>query len=134
MKTPRVVIFLSFALVSMLAACSEEREVEARGEVKDPSGVSAQAVVIDFYDLPKEEGGEEKKVDSLKLEKAGPFSHKVSVSGDKLRLFALADANGSGACDAGEAWATAEVAIMDDDTVTPAVLELRAQTSCPGAK
>jgi hypothetical protein len=132
MKIQRMTSFLSFAILSSLAvACSGEREIEVTGEVKAPTGSSIQAVTLEFYDLPKEEGGEEKKVDTLKLDKPGEFSKKVSVAGEKIRIFALTDANGDGKCSAGEAWATVEVSIKDDDTLAaPALLELR-QLDCP---
>ena len=123
----RIAALLSSLVLSCFAvACSGERDVEAKGEVKLPTGSSAQSVLVEFYDLPKEEGGEEKKVDSLKLDKAGEFSKTISVAGDKIRIFALADNNGDGTCSQGEAWATVEVSIKDDDTLASSpVLELR---------
>jgi len=132
MKTARIASLLSFvvAIAAFAAGCSG-REVEARGQVTAPAGQSAQAVVIDFYDLPKEEGGEVKKVDTLKLDKLGDFSKKISVSGDKIRIVAVGDANGNGACDNGESWDSIDVVVEDDDTVKPVALMLKTVTDCP---
>ena len=132
MKIQHIASLLSFTVLATLAAaCSGGRDVEARGEIKAPAGVTAQEVLIEFYDVPKEEGAEEKKVDSMTLAKPGEFSKTISVEGDKIRIFAVADANKDGKCSAGEAWATAEVSIKEDDTLaSSAVLELR-QLDCP---
>ncbi|MCU0656379.1 MAG: hypothetical protein MUF64_14335 [Polyangiaceae bacterium] len=122
-------LFFLGALAS-LVACSGGREVEVKGEVKAPTGSAEQAVLIEFYDVPGE-GAEEKKVDTLSLEKAGAFSKKVSLEGDRVRVFALMDTDKDGKCSAGEAWATRDVSIQEDDTVAAAaVLELKA-TACP---
>lgn len=126
----RLAALVSLAASSLLAGCSDSREVEAKGEVQAPTGVSAKAVLVEFYDLPKEQGGEEKKVDSITLDAPGAFSQKIDVSGDKIRVFALADLDGDGKCSAGEAWTSAEVRINDDDTLEPLTLTLRAQ-DCP---
>lgn len=131
MKTQRIASLLSFASVLALAACNSEREVETKGEVSLPAGSSAQAVLLEFYDIPKEEGATEKKVDTLMLDKPGAFTRTVSVGGDKIRIFALADADKDGKCTQGEAWASAELRIKEDDSIeAPAVLELKT-IDCP---
>ena len=64
MKIQHIASLLSFTVLATLAAaCSGGRDVEARGEIKAPAGVTAQEVLIEFYDVPSEEGAAEKKVD-----------------------------------------------------------------------
>jgi hypothetical protein len=71
------------------------------------------------------------EVDTPSLERAGAFSKKVSLEGDRVRVFALMDTDKDGKCSAGEAWATMDVSIQEDDTgAAAAVLELKA-TACP---
>lgn len=137
MKTQTIASLLSLVFVAALAAgCNSDREVEAKGEVQAPAGSTASAVQIEFYDLvtAKDDQGAEttsaKLITTKKIDKPGSYSEKLTVTGDKVRIFALIDGDGDGKCTAGEAWASVESSINDDDTVTPPVLSLAAQP-CP---
>lgn len=124
------VVIAAAALIATLSGCGASREVEAKGAVTSP-GASPEHVMVTFYDLPKD-GSAEKQVDQVKLGKVGNFDQKIDVEGDKIRLFALDDADGNGACTEGEQWASVEAIVKEDNTIEPVALALRSGT-CPVA-
>jgi hypothetical protein len=124
----RVIVIASAALVATLTGCGASRQVEAKGEVTSPISTPT-SVMVTFYDLPTD-GSAARQVDQVKLGKVGAFDQKIDVEGAKIRLFALDDADGNGACTEGESWASAEVIVKDDNTIEPVSLALRSGT-CP---
>lgn len=132
MLRPRFAVLSSLFIALTSAACEPVREVDAAGEVLAPTGMDAQPVLLQFFDLPRSPGGSETEVRSLRLERPGQFTQRLSVSGDKIRVYALADGDGDGACSPGEAWTSVEARILDNDTLEPLTLTLRAH-DCPDA-
>ena len=118
----------SLALAVTLAGCSGTEEVEIKGETKSSEAVSGK-ITIEFFDVVDDE---ETSLEKLTLDALGPFEQTVEAEGDRIRVFALADANGDGACSEGEAWAEAEARVLEDGTADPVTLELQAK-ACPAA-
>jgi hypothetical protein len=114
------------------AACSSGREVEVTGAVSAPASLTLDAKIhVDFVDVIAD--GEEEVAHTISLDAPGSFSEKVSLEGDTVVVRAILDKNGDGACSAGEAWASAEAAIAEDDTVEPVSLTLEMK-ACPAAE
>ena len=122
---------LCIALASLLGACSSSRDVSVEGTVTAAS-VESEAegkILLQFYDVLDEDvtaAGE------LTLEAAGAFEHELSLEGDELRIYALQDSDGDGACSEGEAWAQVDLSI-DDDRVRGAQLNL-SKAPCPASE
>jgi hypothetical protein len=111
-------------------ACSGSRDVDVTGSVSAPAGTQLTAPIsLDFRDIVND-SDPPKSVLTTKLDAPGDFEQTVSVAGDKVRVFALVDANGDGACSAGELWAETDAPIGSDDKVEPVSLAL-AQGTCP---
>ena len=117
----------AFALVG----CGSDRDVEVSGSVAASEAVSAP-ITLDFLDIV-DDAETPKSVLVAKLDALGEFKQTVSVTGDKVRVRAIVDNDGDGACSAGELWAEADAAIKDDDTVDPVALTL-GHTACPAMK
>ena len=117
---------------ALAVACSSSREVEVSGEVSAPATTELDGeITLDFFDVDADEEAE--SVHTVTLEMLGSFKEKVELEGDSVRIRALNDRNGDGACTNGEAWAEANAAIKDDDTVEPVSLELT-NDPCPTAE
>ena len=114
---------VSFASV---IGCSSSRDVEVSGEVSAPVGTQGE-VLVEFFDLS---GEERTSVHSIRLSGPGAFAETISVEGESIAIRAIADSDADSACTAGEAWAEAEAAIAEDDTVEPVTLSLSA-AECP---
>jgi hypothetical protein len=120
-----VLMVFSFAA----AACSSGRDVEVKGEVIAPASLSVDGtILVEFVDVIDVEKRE--VVHSVELDAPGSFDAKVALEGDKVMVRAIADADGNGACSAGESWAEVEATIAEDDTVEPVSLTL-ADAACP---
>ena len=118
---------------ALAVACSSSREVEVSGEVSAPATTDVEGeITLDFFDVV-DDGEEAKSVHTVTLETLGSFKEKVELEGDSVRIRALNDRDGDGACTDGEAWAEANAAISDDDTVEPVSLELTNE-ACPKAE
>jgi hypothetical protein len=118
------------AVAALLGGCSSNRDVQITGEAKAPtSGMLSAPITIQFFD---EAQTDPKAPPALvvTLEKPGTFDEKLSVNGDKVRIFALSDTNKNGACDSGEAWAQVEADVASDGTVAPVTLSL-STAACP---
>ena len=112
-----------------LAGCTGSREVAVTGEVSAPATTSIDGeIALDFLDVRGDD--EAVSVHTATLDAPGAFEEKVELEGDSVRVRALNDVNGNGACDDGEAWAEAEAKINDDDTVEALELELK-NDACP---
>jgi hypothetical protein len=121
-------------VLALSTGCSSSREVEVSGETTSSSaGALSSAVQIEIYEMPGAEGAEQKLLTKLTLPKPGPFTTKIDVEGNKIRLFAVADVNNDGACTAGELLAEKEVTIDSSDKVEKVDLAL-ASGACPVAK
>jgi hypothetical protein len=120
---------LCIALASLLGACSSSRDVSVEGSVSAASVEGDGKIQLQFYDVLDDEvtaAGE------LTLEAAGAFKHELSLEGDELRIFAVQDADGDGACSDGEAWARVDLSV-DDDQVKGAQLQLQ-HAPCPATE
>jgi hypothetical protein len=114
-----------------LAGCASEREVEVTGSVSASEAVSAP-IKLDFLDVVDDDEAPT-SVLTNELAAPGAFTQTVSVSGDKVRVRAVVDDDGDGACSAGELWAEVDALINDDDTVDPVTLTL-GHEPCPAVK
>lgn len=119
-----------FSIVTLLSAaalslgCSASRDVEVTGQVSS----AAQAdIVLEFFDV---NDGEKTSVHTAKAEADGSFKATVSLEGDEVLVRAVADADGDGACSAGEQWGEASAKIEDDKLAEPLDIILGA-TACP---
>ena len=118
---------------TLSAGCSSSREVEVSGEVSAPATTEIDGdITLDFFDV-REDGEEAKSIHTVKLETVGSFKETVEVEGDSVRVRALNDRDGDGACTDGEAWAEANAKISDDDKVEPVSLELT-NDPCPSTE
>ncbi len=106
-------------LGTALSACSAGRDVEVEGEV---SSASTQGdILVQFWDIQESERAQ---VHDIKLAAPGTFKETVPLEGERLLVRAIADADGNGACTAGEQWAELELPIADDGSVEPVKLVL----------
>jgi hypothetical protein len=105
--------------------CGSSRDVEVSGDVAAPTSAQGK-IVVEFYDNHDDKWTQ---VHSIELAKAGSFSEKVSLEGDQVRVRAIADSDGNGACTAGEAWQQIDADVSKDDKASVS-LSLAA-TACP---
>lgn len=89
--------------------CSASRDVEVTGQVV--AGTAQGELVLEFFDV---NGDEKTSVHTAKAGADGSFTEVISVEGDEILVRALADADGNGACSAGEKWGEASAKIQDD--------------------
>ena len=118
---------LCIALTSLLGACSSSRDVSVEGTVSAASVEADGKVLLRFYDVIDED--EVTEAGDLTLDAAGAFEHELSLEGDELRIFAVQDKDGDGACSDGEAWASVDLSV-EDDQVKGAQLKLQL-AACP---
>jgi len=115
---------------AMAFGCSSGRDVDVTGSVAAPAGEAVSGpITLSFLDVISSDQTP-KSVAETKLDAAGEFTQTVSVEGDTVRVRALVDTNGDGACSTGELWAETDAAIGDDDTVAPVSLTL-GTAACP---
>lgn len=124
---------MSVILVGLSAAllfgCSSARDVEVTGEVTAASSAGIQGpIVLEFLDLVDGEQVPE-VVHTQSLDALGGFTAKAPLEGDRLRVRAIDDRDGDGACTNGEAWAEVD-ADVENDEVTGVKLVL-ASGACP---
>jgi hypothetical protein len=134
MKSHDRLSVISILIAVVAGGCGSSREVEVAGDAK-ASGQTAVAgpVTIQFWEVAGEgDDAPTEPVKSITIEKLGPFTAKVDVEGDKIRVLAIADSDKSGSCTEGEAWAEAQATIKDDDTIDRVTLAL-AVAACPSA-
>jgi hypothetical protein len=130
--THRLLASTALVLLALpLTACGSSRDVEVSGEVSAASTVSVDGpIAVQFFDVLDEEAPEQ--VHSIKLDSPKGFQEKVALEGDSVLVRAIVDADGNGACTAGEAWGEVTASISDDDTVK-VELQLKSQP-CPTAE
>jgi hypothetical protein len=112
-------------LALSLSACSSSRDVEVTGEVS-AAQVKGE-IFLEFFDV---DGDQTESVHTTTLTTAGAFTETVPLAGDKVLIRAIDDADGNGACTAGESWAEIEADIDENDQVKDVVLAL-ASAPCP---
>jgi len=125
--------WVGMVVVSAAAvACSSGRDVEVTGSVAAPAGQAVSGpITVSFLDVVSADETPE-SVAETKLDNVGEFKQTVTVEGDTVRVRAVVDSDGNGACTAGELWAESDAAIQDDDTVAPVTLTL-GSAPCPAA-
>lgn len=119
------VIFALLPAALLLGGCSSSRDVEVTGQV---SAAQIKGVLtLEFFDV---DGEEAESVHTATLSAPGSFTETVSVAGDTIRVRAVDDVDGDGACSAGEMWAEAEAPIDENDE-TEAVSLVLGAAPCP---
>ena len=132
-NTSNLVWILVMATGALAVGCTGSREVEVAGEVSAPSTVSVDGpITLDFFDVIAE-GEETKSVHTATLDSLGEFKETVELEGDTVRVRAINDRDGDGACTNGEPWGEADAAIDDEDKVPAIKLEL-SNAPCPVAE
>lgn len=116
-----------FGFAFACAGCAS-REVTVTGEAKAAATVSGP-IALEFFEVPSEEGEEVTSIGKATLDKLGQFTETIDVDGDKIRIFALDDADKNGACTEGELWAQID-ADVKEDKVEGVTLDLTA-AACP---
>jgi len=108
-------IAIALSAASLALGCSSSRDVEVTGQVS--SGSAKGDIVLEFFDV---EGEEKTSVHTAKAEADGSFKATVAIAGDELLVRAVADADESGACSAGESWGEITAKVEDDkvDSIT----------------
>ena len=104
--------------------CSSARDVEVSGKVTAPSSLTVgDKVVLDFIDVVGA-GTEatQKVVHTAELESLGDFKETVALEGDQVRIRAIDDRDGDGACSAGEAWGETQAEVTDGKAVATGLL------------
>jgi hypothetical protein len=130
MKRSMVVCALSALGALGLVGCGSDREVAVTGSVSAPASTTVSGpILLEFSDVVDAEA-QPKSVLTSRLDALGSFTETVSVEGDKVRVRAVVDTDGDGACSAGELWAESDATIKDDDTVDPVTLTL-GHEPCP---
>jgi hypothetical protein len=120
-----ITLAAALPLALSLAACSSSRDVEVTGEV---SAAQVQGeIFLEFFDT---DGDQPESVHTATLSAPGVFTETVPLAGDKVLIRAIDDADGDGACSAGERWAEVEADIDENDEVKDVLLVL-AQKPCP---
>jgi len=119
-------VLLSLAAV---AGCGSSRDVEVTGEIQSVSGSSIR---LEFFEVTGEgaDAVRESAYVATVLE-PGAFDLMVPLEGDKVVIYALADADSNDQCDEGEAWTELE-ADVKDDKIEGISLEL-VVAECPAA-
>lgn len=117
-------------LVGALAVgCSSARDVEVTGEVSAPASAGVEGkILLDFLDIVDAAETPE-SVHTQTLDALGTFTATAALEGDKVRIRAINDKDGDGACTEGEAWAEVDAEIAEDK-VADVKLELAVAT-CP---
>ena len=130
--THRLLASTALLLLALpLTACGSSRDVEVSGQVSAAATVSVNGpIAVQFFDVLDEKTPEQ--VHSIKLTAPDAFKEKVALEGDSVLVRAIADADGNGACSAGEPWGEVTATISDDDSVK-VTLELKSQP-CPAAE
>jgi hypothetical protein len=132
-NTSNLVWLLVMTTGALAVGCTGSRDVEVAGEVSAPSTVSVDGpITLDFFDVIAE-GEEPKSVHTATLDSLGEFKETVELEGDTVRVRAINDRDGDGACTDGEAWGETDAAISDDDKVEAIKLEL-SNDPCPMAE
>jgi len=131
MLRSKVIGWVGMVIASTAAvACSSGRDVEVTGSVVAPAGVAVSGpITLSFLDVVADDETPE-SVAETKLDTVGEFKQTVTVEGDIVRVRAVVDSDGNGACTAGESWAESDAAVQDDDTVAPVTLML-GTAPCP---
>jgi hypothetical protein len=128
-NTSNLVWILVVATGALAVGCSGSREVEVAGEISAPSTVSVDGpIMLDFFDVIAEDE-EPKSVHTATLESLGEFKETVELEGDTVRVRAINDRDGDGACTDGEAWGEVDAAISDDKA--PAIKLELSNDPCP---
>ena len=112
MHTLSSMFFSSLALAALTTTGCASREVTVSGTA-DAEAPLVGKLKVRVYDLSDEKNP--KFIQSIELEKLGPFTAKVNIDGDKVRLIAIDDANGNDSCDAGEQSEKMDATITDDE-------------------
>ena len=121
----KILVVSILSIAAFAGGCSSEREIEVSGEAKAPAtGTLSAPIRLQFFDEIDPAKPATTPALEVMLEKAGPFTQKVTLRGDKVRIFALSDANKSGACDGGEPWSSVEADVNSDGKVAPVTLAL----------
>ncbi|MBI4704465.1 MAG: hypothetical protein HY744_25460 [Deltaproteobacteria bacterium] len=129
MKTQALALASLFVLV-MAAGCSTARELEVTGEVTSAQAI-AHPITLEFFEVQKDAPDAERvSVKKVELAKAGAFTETIEASEDVIIAHALVDADGDGACTAGELWAEAQQEAKEDGTLAAFQLALEAKP-CP---
>jgi hypothetical protein len=112
---------------ALLVGCSSARDVEVTGEVTSAASLQGK-IVLDFMDLASDSETPE-SVLTEELAAPGPFTVTAPLEGDQVRVRAVNDSDGNGACSAGEAWAEVDAEVTEDK-VSGVKLELKS-APCP---
>ena len=122
----------AMAIAALATACSSAQEYEVTGQIESAQTLSGN-VVLEFFEVPAEDGAEAVSIKTAELKSLGAFSEKVDVDpAAKLRIVAFGDANGDGSCSDGELSAQVEIGELAEDgsAPDPVTLKLVAQP-CP---
>lgn len=127
---------VTLALVGVLGTfsfgCSSSRDVEVTGEVSAPASAGVQgSILLDFLEL-QGEGETPESAHTETLQALGAFSVTAPLEGDKVRIRAINDRDGNGACSSGEAWAEVDADVSAENKIEGVKLELTTAT-CPAA-
>lgn len=108
----------SFSALAALAGCSSSRDVKVQGTAESSSALTSP-LKIRVYDLADEK--DPKLVESFDSDAQGKFDKTISFDGDRVKIVAWQDADGSGKCTKGELSGTA-TGDVKDDAVTVKIL------------
>ncbi len=127
----------SLALATVIAgfaACSNAKSFDIEGQLSAPSAVTGK-IALEVFQLDTADGKTTRtSVFKTTLDKLGAFKENVDLSpGSKALVRAVADADGNGACTAGELWAEALIDKLDDSKANAVTLALAA-SPCPTDK
>lgn len=104
------VTLVSLIAVGCLAVgCSSSRDIQVKGEILGAS--SQQSMLVEFWEL---ESTEHNLVHSMTVTAPGAFDETVPLDGDTLLVRVIADADGDGACTAGETWGESIAQVVDE--------------------
>lgn len=116
---------------ALAAGCSSARDVEVTGEVSAAQSAAVDGkILLDFMEIADDAEAPE-SVHTQTLDALGTFTATAPLEGDKVRIRAINDKDGNGACSEGEAWAEVDAEITEDK-VADVKLEL-ANAACPAA-
>jgi hypothetical protein len=129
------VTMFALSVASVLAGCSSGRDVEVSGEVKAASTLKISGdIALQFIDI---ENDKQEVVHKRTLSELGTFKESVTLTGDKVLVRAIADADGDGKCSAGEAWAEVEAGVVkgeNDEEIVAGVPLTLSNAPCPASK
>jgi hypothetical protein len=129
-------MIMSTLVLALASGCGSSRDVQVSGTVEGATASSTNPITVLFYepsgsgDAGAAAGADLKLIDSITVDKAGPFDATISMDGNTLTVVAVVDTDQSDACTDGEAWGETSVPV-DSTNAVQVNVAVAAHEKCP---